>query len=46
MGEKDIDMEAGVRRRSTQKRVDSSITESLSMTPSMMDDDETEGSIK
>jgi hypothetical protein len=36
-------MEASVRRRSNQK---SSIGESLSVTPSMVDDDDTEGSIK
>jgi hypothetical protein len=41
----DMDMDAGVRRRSHQKRAGSSIGESLSVTPSMVDDD-TEGSIK
>ena len=40
------DSEAGVRRRPHQKRPDSSIADSLSVTPSMVDDDETEGSIK
>lgn len=46
IGEKESDMEAGVRRRSHSKMADSSFAESLSMTPSMVDDDETEGSIK
>ena len=46
MGEKESDMESGVRRRSHSKMADSSLAESLSMTPSMVDDDETEGSIK
>jgi hypothetical protein len=45
VGERNIDMETGVRKRSHQKRTESSLADSLSVTPSMFDD-ETEGSIK